>query len=93
MIPGVPKPAADQVDEGKLARTEAIIRSMTAQERRRPEILDGSRRRRVARGSGTTVQEVNELLRQFKQARRMMRAFAAGGSKPGWKSLAKGFRK
>ncbi len=93
MIPGLQNVAGAEVDEGKMVRTEAIIRSMTDRERRRPEMLDGSRRRRIARGSGTSVQEVNELLRQFKQARRMMRAFSGGGPRPSLKSLSRGFRK
>jgi signal recognition particle subunit SRP54 len=93
MIPGLQGMAGAEVDEGKIARTEAIIRSMTELERRRPEVLDGGRRRRVARGSGTSVQEVNELVRQFKQARRMMRAFSKGGPRPSMKSLARGFKK
>jgi len=93
MIPGLQNMAGGEVDEGKMVRTEAIIRSMTDRERRRPEMLDGSRRRRIARGSGTSVQEVNELLRQFKQARRMMRAFSGGGPRPSLKSLARGFKK
>jgi len=93
MIPGLQNMAGAEVDEGKMVRTEAIIRSMTERERRRPEMLDGSRRRRIARGSGTSVQEVNELLRQFKQARRMMRAFSGGGPRPSLKSLARGFKK
>jgi signal recognition particle subunit SRP54 len=54
-------------------KAEAIIRSMTPQERRRPELLNASRRRRIARGSGTTVQDVNDLMRQFEQGRRMAR--------------------
>ena len=66
---------------------------MTELERRRPDVLDGSRRRRIARGSGTSVQEVNELLRQFKQARKMMRAFSGGGPRPSMKTLSRGFRK
>jgi signal recognition particle subunit SRP54 len=76
-----------------MTRTEAIIRSMTPRERRAPQILDGSRRRRIARGSGTSVQEVNELLRQFKQARKMMRLFTAGGPKPSARSLSRFFKR
>ena len=93
MIPGLGNLAGAEVDERKMVRTEAIIRSMTELERRRPEVLDGSRRRRVAGGSGTSVQEVNELLRQFKQARKMMRTFSGSGSRPPLKSLARGFKK
>ncbi len=75
MIPGVaPEVRSQAVDERKLARVEAIINSMTAQERRRPDVLNGRRRKRVARGSGTTVQEVNQLLRQYSEMKRMMKA-------------------
>jgi signal recognition particle subunit SRP54 len=64
------------VDEKDLRRTEAIIQSMTRQERTRPQIIDGSRRKRIARGSGTTVQDVNRMLRQFEQAREMLKRFS-----------------
>ena len=60
---------------GEWKKSEAIIRSMTSLERRQPDVLDAGRRRRIARGSGTTVQEVNSLLRQFEQARQMARQF------------------
>lgn len=62
------------VDEGQLIRTEAIINSMTDRERRVPQILNGRRRLRIARGSGTSVQEVNRLVKQYDQARKMMRS-------------------
>ncbi len=65
-----------QIDERKLKRMEAIILSMTPEERRNPDIIDGSRKRRIARGSGTTVQEVNQLLRQFKVMRDTMKRLA-----------------
>ncbi|MBX5464568.1 MAG: signal recognition particle protein [Clostridia bacterium] len=67
-----------QVDERELARLEAMVLSMTPEERRRPEIIDGSRRRRIARGSGTQVQDVNRLLRDFEQVRKLMKNMAAG---------------
>jgi signal recognition particle subunit SRP54 len=75
MLPGVRLPAGAAVDEKDLRRTEAIIQSMTLQERSRPQIIDGSRRKRIARGSGTTVQDVNRTLRQFEQAREMLKRF------------------
>jgi signal recognition particle subunit SRP54 len=75
MLPGVKLPAGAAVNEQDLKRTEAIIQSMTRQERNRPQILDGSRRKRIARGSGTTVQDVNRMLRQFEQAREMLKRF------------------
>ena len=79
MLPGVPGSNMAQlkdlqVDEGELARTEAIICSMTPEERRNPAIIGGSRRLRIARGSGTTTHEVNGLLKQFAQARKMMKS-------------------
>jgi signal recognition particle subunit SRP54 len=77
MLPSGLGGAALQVDgdvaERQLIRTQAIIQSMTFNERRKPELLNASRKRRVASGSGTTVQEVNQLLRQFKQMRRMFK--------------------
>ena len=75
MLPGVKLPPGAAVNEQELKRTEAIIQSMTRQERNRPQILDGSRRKRIARGSGTTVQDVNRMLRQFEQAREMLKRF------------------
>jgi len=69
---------AGALDDRQLKRIEAIIYSMTPEERRHPEIIDGSRRRRIARGSGTTPQEVNQLLNQFQQMRRLMRDLSRG---------------
>lgn len=78
MLPSVPGAAGQlkdlQVDEGEVARTEAIICSMTTEERRNPAIISGSRRLRIARGSGTTTSQVNALLKQFAQARKMMKS-------------------
>ena len=78
MLPGVPGAKQQlkdlQVDDGEMARTEAIICSMTLEERRNPAIIGGSRRLRIARGSGTTTHEVNSLLKQFGQARKMMKS-------------------
>ncbi|HYQ96184.1 MAG TPA: signal recognition particle protein [Candidatus Eisenbacteria bacterium] len=73
MLPGAKVPAGVSVSDRELRRTEAIIQSMTRQERVKPQIIDGSRRKRIARGSGTTVQDVNRLLRQFEQARTMLK--------------------
>ncbi|MBX5476632.1 MAG: signal recognition particle protein [Clostridia bacterium] len=70
------------VDEKELARVEAIIRSMTPEERRRPQIIDSSRKRRIARGSGTQVQDVNRLLKQFEELRKVMRMFSRPGKRP-----------
>jgi signal recognition particle subunit SRP54 len=87
MIPGVNAKVLKQanVDPKKLKHVEAIIQSMTPQERRRPEILNGSRRARIARGSGRPVQEVNRLLDQFKQMQKLMkqmRGMGMGGRMP-----------
>jgi signal recognition particle subunit SRP54 len=62
-----------EVDPDRLKRIEAIVLSMTPEERRHPKVLNGSRRKRIARGSGTTVQEVNRLLKQFEEMNRMMK--------------------
>ncbi len=79
MIPGMAKlPAGAQVDEGALGRTEAIIQSMTVEERSRPSIINGSRRKRIASGSGTTVQDVNRLLKQFEEMQKMMKKLTKG---------------
>ena len=77
MIPGMgqlsKKMPMGDLDDGRVERIEAIIRSMTPQERQRPEILNGSRRRRISKGSGTTPADVNQLLNQFKQTQKMMK--------------------
>jgi signal recognition particle subunit SRP54 len=67
-----------KVDENEITRTVAIIDSMTPRERANHMLINGSRRRRIARGSGTTVQEVNQLLKQYAQARKMMKSFSGG---------------
>src|SRR5205823_10964451 len=64
---------ADKVDEKEINRVEAIINSMTAYEREHHDVINGSRRKRIARGSGTSVQEVNNLLRQYAQMRKMFK--------------------
>jgi signal recognition particle subunit SRP54 len=66
------------LDESAWKRTEAIVYSMTPRERRNPEMIDGSRRRRIAHGSGTTVQDVNQLLKQWREAKKLMEALASG---------------
>lgn len=70
-----------QVDEKEMARVEAIVQSMTHKERLDPKLINGSRRLRIAKGSGTTVQAVNRVLQQFEQMRKMMKAFSAKGGK------------
>ena len=82
MIPGVGKALKDvEIDDNAFKSIEAIINSMTPKERTHPEILNGSRRQRIARGSGTTLQEVNRLLKQFDETRKMMKKVT--GSKMG----------
>jgi len=82
MVPGfsrLSKQIAPEVTDKQMKVIEAIISSMTREERRRPEIINASRKRRIARGSGTTVQDVNELLSQFRQVQRIMKQFSRGG--------------
>ncbi|KQV26499.1 signal recognition particle protein [Yonghaparkia sp. Root332] len=81
MLPGARgmREQLDNFDESELTRTEAIIQSMTLAERRTPKLLNGSRRLRIARGSGTTVTEVNALVNRFEQAAKMMKTVAKGG--------------
>jgi len=79
MLPGAGSALRDvEIDDRQLARVEAIIRSMTTAERRDPKIINGSRKRRIAKGSGTRPQDVNVLLKQFSESQKMMKAFAGG---------------
>jgi signal recognition particle subunit SRP54 len=80
MLPGLPKEAKDaQISDDMVKVTEAIIRSMTAEERRKPEIINGSRRTRIAKGSGTQVSDVNKLVKQFSEMQKMMKRMGGGG--------------
>lgn len=80
MIPGTGKALEDaELDEDTFKPIEAIINSMTPEERRQPEILNGSRRRRIAKGSGTTVREINQLMKQFEQMKKMMKSMSKTG--------------
>jgi len=89
MLPGVPggknavKEMAEAVNEAELRRAEAMILSMTLEERRNPAIISGSRRLRIANGSGTTTADVNQLLKDFEGARKMMRSMMGGKRLPG----------
>jgi signal recognition particle subunit SRP54 len=81
MLPGMPgmkQLKGVQVDDSQLDRIEAMIFSMTAEERRHPELIDGSRRQRIARGSGTQVKDVNLLLKQFREMQKMLKQFSSG---------------
>lgn len=83
MMPGINTSALKdaQIDEKAMGRVEAIIKSMTPKERTKPEILNSSRKRRIAAGSGTSVEEVNKLLKQFEQVKKMMKQFSSLGGK------------
>jgi signal recognition particle subunit SRP54 len=84
MMPGIPKELKNaEVGDRELARVEAIIRSMTPAERRDPSTINGSRRLRIANGSGTSTSEVNLLLKQFKDVQKMMKRFGGGPKKGG----------
>jgi signal recognition particle subunit SRP54 len=79
MIPGLDKAMKNStIDEGALVRVEAIISSMTIKERTKPNILNGSRRKRIAKGSGTTIQEVNKVIKQFNEMQKMMKNLNRG---------------
>ena len=80
-IPGMKELKNAKVDDRQIDRLEAMIFSMTAQERRHPDIIDGSRRRRIARGSGRSVQDVNQLLKQYREMQKMVKALSSGRMK------------
>ena len=81
MMPGMSGMQLPEGADQQMARTEAIIKSMTKQERRKPDILNGSRRQRIANGAGVKIVEVNQLLKQFQQMQKMMTMFKGGGNK------------
>lgn len=82
MIPGMGKAIKDvDIDENAFKSIEAIIYSMTPKEREQPEVMNGSRRKRIAEGSGTTIQEVNRLIKQFEDTRKVMKTVSSGGGK------------
>lgn len=94
MIPGVGKQIKDlDIDDDAFKSIEAIIHSMTPAEREQPEIINGSRRARIAKGSGTEVQEVNKLIKQFDETRKMMHMMTTGGGKRAMMNAARGGRK
>jgi signal recognition particle subunit SRP54 len=79
MIPGMGAQLRNvKIDERELDRIEAIVLSMTPEERRRPQVINGSRRARIAKGSGTSVQQVNGLIKQFAQMRKVMKQLGKG---------------
>jgi signal recognition particle subunit SRP54 len=84
MLPGMPKEVRNaEIDDREITRIEAIIRSMTPAERRKPDLINGSRRGRIAKGAGVTSSDVNNLLKQFKQVQQMMRSMGGGRGKKG----------
>jgi signal recognition particle subunit SRP54 len=86
-LQALPKDA--KVDEGKLKQVEAIINSMTHEERRDHSVIDGKRRKRIAKGSGTTVQDVNQVIKQYMQMRQMMKQYGAMAARSKMKGLGK----
>ncbi len=92
MLPGMGdiKKQLEQVDDKDIARIKAIIQSMTPEERSQPKLIDGSRRARIARGSGVQVSEVNNLLTRFAEAQKMMRQMSKGGGVPGLPGMGGG---
>jgi signal recognition particle subunit SRP54 len=88
MLPGAGSMLRNvQISDRDLGKVEAIIRSMTPEERRKPKLIDGSRKRRIALGSGSSAQEVNGLLKQFNEAQKMMKMMAQGKAIPGLRKL------
>jgi signal recognition particle subunit SRP54 len=80
MMPGMSKlPVGDAQMDEQLPRVEAMIRSMTVQERNNPSLINGSRRRRIAAGSGMAVQDVNKLVKQFGEVRKLVKSMSGGG--------------
>ena len=89
MLPGIGSklPGDISIDEKQLARPEAIIRSMTPKERKKPEIINASRKVRIANGAGVKVSDVNALLKQFEQMRSMVKKFTSPGGKKKFKRM------
>ena len=81
LLPGAAQIKEEEIDEKQFVRIEAIIQSMTKREKRNPDLLNASRRKRIAAGSGTTVQDVNRLMKQFEEMRAMMKRFGGKGKK------------
>ncbi|MBO4568261.1 MAG: signal recognition particle protein, partial [Bacteroidales bacterium] len=81
MIPGMNKIDDEEIDDDAFKSIEAIIGSMTPEERENPRIINGSRKRRIALGSGNSIEEVNRLIKQFEETSKMMRMVTTGGAK------------
>ena len=81
-VPNMPEQVRDQVDDLQTRRMIAIVNSMTPQERNFPDVIRGSRKKRIASGSGTSIQDVNRMLKKYAQMQRMMKKFGKGGMNP-----------
>ena len=81
LIPGLNKLPLDQIDDKELVYVEAVLSSMTPRERKKPSIIDGSRKKRIANGSGTSVQRVNQILAQFENMKEMFKKLGAFAKK------------
>jgi signal recognition particle subunit SRP54 len=93
MIPGMGKAMKNiDIDDDAFKHIEAMINSMTLQERQNPDVINGSRRKRIASGSGRTVQDVNNLLKQFTEMRKMMKMMQSGGGRRGMMNMMRGMR-
>jgi len=93
MLPGIPKEIRNaEIDEKQFLKIEAIIQSMTTKERTNPKILDGSRRKRIAKGSGNKVEDINRFMNQYEQMRKMMKQMLSGKNPLGNMKLPKNFR-
>jgi signal recognition particle subunit SRP54 len=93
MMPGMPKELKNQeIDDRQVARVEAIIRSMTPKEREKPDLIEGSRRGRIAAGSGTRENEVSQLINQFKQMQKMLKKMGGMGTKSIKRAKRKGVK-
>src|SRR5437867_11056135 len=90
MLPGGAKISEDQIDEKAIVRMQAILDSMTKKEREYPQIINGARKKRIAKGSGTTVQEINRLLKQYLAMKKMMRSFSKGFGARRFDKMVKG---
>jgi signal recognition particle subunit SRP54 len=91
MLPGMSGKVKDEdIDENAIVRMEAILNSMTARERELPQLINGSRKKRIAKGSGTSVQEINRLLKQYLQMKKMMRTFSKGFGARKFAKMARG---
>ncbi len=88
MIPGIGSNLKNvEIDEKAFVKIEAIINSMTKEERKNPRVLNGSRRKRIAKGSGSTIQDVNRLVKQFEEMQKMMKRVSTMGMKNAFKGF------